>query len=164
MKSLLTLLFIIGLLTACEESQPNSDSIANRQQERLSKQSVQAVGLPSIINFQEKRTLKMIMELRDTEKLPTITYITDMSGHLHKLCNSIGYGISGATQYTSPQRIETHFSGSGGLVVPQADPNGLFSPPSTEGTWVLCYNPHDKKLSPLYVEPRIIVSPFALDL
>jgi hypothetical protein len=158
--SLLPLLIIIGIV-ACDEGVPTSDQIANRQQEHLSKQSVQSVGMPAIINFQEKRVLKMILELRDTEKLPTTTYIVDMGGHLHKLCNSIGYGIPYATQYTSPQKmswIESH----GFVVLPQADPNGLFSPASADGTWVLCLNPKTKKMSPLYVEPRIIVSPFEI--
>lgn len=139
-------------LSAC---QPSSDDLANHQQEQLSKQSVQAVGLPSIINFQEKRILKMVLELRDSEKLPTFTYIVDLNGGLHLLCGSIGYGIPYATQYTSPQKF-----GGQGLALPQADPNGLFSPAAADGTWVLCA--HDGKLAPLYVEPHIIVSPFAL--
>lgn len=89
-------------LAACAEPQQSSDTLANQQQERLSKQSVQAVGLPAIVNFQEKRILKDILELRDQPNLVTYTYITDMGGHLHKVCDSIGYGVPYATQYTSP--------------------------------------------------------------
>ena len=45
--------------------------------------------------------------------------------------------------------------------MPQADPNGLFSPESAEGTWVLCSDPSGNgETRPVYVEPRIIVSPF----
>ena len=50
----------------------------------------------------------------------------------------------------------------GATTLPQADPNTLFSPPSAEGTWVLCVNPETNKPTPLYVEPKIIVSPFKL--
>ena len=48
-------------------------------------------------------------------------------------------------------------------IVPQADPNGLFSPASADGTWVMCLNPETNQAAPLYVEPRIIVSPFELN-
>ncbi len=155
-------LIIVSLLAlfGCDES-PSSDDIANKQQEQLSKQSVQSVGLPSIVNFQEKRILKMVLELRDSEKLPTFTYIVDLNGNLHQLCASVGYGIPYATQYTSPQKLEHPYSGSF-ATMPQADPNGLFSPASADGTWVLCVNPSTKQLSPVYVEPHIIVSPFSL--
>jgi len=50
----------------------------------------------------------------------------------------------------------------GYVTLPQADPNGLYSPASAEGTWVLCVDHKDNKPKPIYVEPRIIVSPIAL--
>jgi len=149
------------VLAACglgaSDCEPSSDTLQNHQQEQLSLQSVRAVGLPAITNFQEKRNLKMILELRDSESLRTFTYVVDMNGRLHKICDSIGFGVPYATQYTSPSKYVGN-----GAVLPQADPNGLFSPPSADGTWVLCLNPTTKKVSPIYIEPRIIVSPFAL--
>lgn len=151
---------VILLLAACEASVSTSDEIANEKQEQLSRQSMQEVGMPAIVNFQEKRVLKQILELRDT-KISTVTYTQDLQAHLHKLCDSVGYGIPYATQYTNPQRIvgdEYHSIAT----VPQADPNGLFSPAAAEGTWVLCLNPSTKEVAPIYVEPRIIVSPFPL--
>jgi hypothetical protein len=102
----------------------------------------------------------MIIEMRDSE-IKTITYIVDMSGKLHKICNSIGYGFSAATQYTNPMRQVSDMSQS--VTIPQADPSGLFSPTATDGTWVVCFNKETKKLSPIYIEPRIIVSPFSLE-
>jgi hypothetical protein len=78
-----------------------------------------------------------------------------------KLCNSVGFGIPAATQFTSPQRLATR--GTEGITtVPQADPNTLFSPASSDATWVLCLNPETNQAVPLYVEPRVIVSPFKL--
>lgn len=148
-------------LAGCDMPE-NSDQIQNAKQEQISKQSVRAVGLPAITNFQEKRILKDILELRDRADLITYTYITDFNGHLHKRCNSIGYGIPYATQYTNPQKVEWH-SNSGNATVPQADPNGLFSPASADGTWVLCKVPGSDKLSPTYIEDRVTVSTFPLD-
>jgi hypothetical protein len=142
------------VLAGCEE---NSDQIQRRQQEQISMQATQSVGMPAIVNFAEKRMMKDILELRDQNKATT-TYIVDMNGKLHKICTSVGYGLPYATQYTNPMRVTT-----GAAVLPQADPNGLFSPSNAEGTWVLCVNPKTGKPEPIYVEPRIVVSPFALD-
>lgn len=124
-------------------------------------QADQSVGLPAIMNWQEKRILKNIFELRD-QQIKTITYTQDLNAKLHKLCDSVGYGIPYATQYTNPQAIAYRGSQVGVAVLPQADPNGLYSPASADGTWVMCLNPETKQLAPVYVEPHVVVSPFAL--
>jgi hypothetical protein len=156
MKKILFIIMITIMVTGCNENR-SSDSLQNERQEELSKQAALEIGLPNIINFQEKRVLKQIIELRDT-KVSTITYIRDMNGNLHKVCNSIGFGIPYATQYTNPQKREYN-----GIILPQADPNGLFSPASAEGTWVLCSNPKKpSEVAPVYIEDRITVSPFEL--
>jgi hypothetical protein len=146
------------------DSCSSSDDVQNRAQEQMNSQAVQTVGMPAITNFAEKQQLRDILEMRD-KSLPTYTYLADMSGHLHFLCNSIGYGISYATQYTNPMRSDGSYG-----PLPQADPNGLYSPASAEGTWVLCLDPRTGKvkrdakgkIEPVYIEPRITVSPFEL--
>jgi hypothetical protein len=159
MKSILTLVAVATLLTACDQ-QPTSTQIERRKQEELSMQAVTQVGMPAITNFAEKRMMKDIMELRD-QNVATTTYITDMNGKLHKICNSIGYGLPYATQYTNPQRI-AYDSGHGSVTLPQADPNGLYSPASADGTWVLCVDAKTGKAKPVFIEPRVIVSPIPL--
>jgi hypothetical protein len=149
-------------LASCGKYEPSSDAIQNAKQEELSKRGVQSVGLPAIKNFQEKRILKDILELRDNPKFNTYTYTEDMNGRLHLRCHSIGYGIPYATQYTNPQQIENYGS-YGQVAIPQADPNGLFSPASADGTWVLCKVPGKDDVQPVYMEPRITVSPFPLE-
>ena len=147
----------IALLSACDQ-RPNSTQIERAKQEEMSLQAVQSVGMPAIVNFAEKRMFKDILELRDRME-PTITYVTDMNGRLHKRCNSVGYGLPYATQYTNPQRVYSDAHGYGTL--PQADPNGLYSPAAAEGTWVMCV--FDGKPKPVYFEDRVTVSPVALD-
>ena len=119
------------------------------------------ICFPAITNFAEKRMFKDILELRDQMK-PTYTYIIDMNGKPHKICDSLGYGLPYATQYTNPMRVSG--GGSAGYVaIPQADPNGLYSPSSADGTWVMCLNPKTKKAEPQYIEPRIITTTYPLD-
>ena len=144
--------------------EPSSDHIQSQQQERILAEGTAQTGMPAIHNFRERKLLKDILELRDQDGLVTYTYIfADMTGKLVFFCDSIGYGIPYATQYTNPQHVDTSYP-SIRYILPQADPNGLFSPASAEGTWVMCKNPHGPEVKPIYIEPRIVVSPFKLDV
>jgi len=160
-KSLLSTLilafFSIGM-SSCEQS---SDIIQQQQQEAILMESTSSIGMPSIKNFRERRLMKDIIELRDQDGLVTYTYlVSEMTGKIGQLvCISIGYGLPVATQFTNPQKFARDGSNSSG-VLPQADPNGLFSPSSAEGTWVMCKDPTGDTVKPVYIEPRVIVSPF----
>lgn len=150
------------LLTGCHEDHNNADRIQRAQQERMLEEATSETGMPAIHNFRERKMLKMIYELRDQADYVTYTYIVgEYDAKLVFFCQSIGYGIPYATQYTNPERpdYEDHY----GITLPQADPNGLFSPASAEGTWVLCKDPHSDDVKPVYVEPRLVVSPFPMD-
>ena len=144
-------------LTGCIEE--NSDDKQRAQQERILQEGTAQTGMPAIKNFRERKLLKQIIEMRDQDGLVTYTYtVPETTGRPVFLCNSIGYGLPAATQYTNPEKIEYQ-----GVTIPQADPNGLFSPSSAEGTWVMCSDPSGNgKTRPVYVEPRVIVSPFKL--
>lgn len=161
MKKYLFIFFLV-FLVSCKES--SSDERQSIEQERLLQEGSSQTGLPNIKNFRERKLLKDIIELRDQDGLNTYTYLfTEQTGKLVFLCNSVGYGIPASTQYTNPQKVE-YSSTNGYAVLPQADPNGLFSPSSSEGTWVMCADPAQTgKTKPVYIEPRVIVSPFKLD-
>ena len=122
--------------------------------------------MPAIKNFRERKMLKDILELRDQAGLVTYTYIvSEQTGKLRFFGQTIGYGMPYATQYTNPQKLQRSSVYGGGYrvdVMAQADPNGLFSPAAAEGTWVLMKDPGSSKVLPVYLEPRIIVSPFPL--
>ena len=160
MNKFLLVLPFVAALTACGPQTESSTQIERRKQEEMSLQAVQSVGMPAITNFAEKRMFKDILELRD-KNTPTTTYLVGMNNQLTKVCDSIGFGLPYATQYTNPMRVGgdgTH----GYVTLPQADPNGLYSPASADGTWVLCVDHKDGKAKPVYIEPRILVSPFAI--
>jgi len=157
MKRVLSLLF----LAACTNV-PSSDEVQQSQQERILQEGTSSIGMPAIKNFRERRLLKMILELRDQENLNTYTYLwSEVQGRWVFFCNSIGYGVPYATQYTNPAKTVSpryeHY-----LTLPQADPNGLFSPASADGTWVMCKDPKGSDVKPVFIEPRTIVSPFEL--
>jgi hypothetical protein len=45
--------------------------------------------------------------------------------------------------------------------LPQAEPNSLFMPSSAEASWIICSD-SKKNLAPVYVEDKVISSPFKL--
>jgi hypothetical protein len=165
MKKLALILPLIAVLTACGPNVPTANQIERRKQEELSKQGVETVGFPAITNFAEKRMMKDIIELRDKMQ-PTYTYIMDMNGRPHKVCDSLGYGLPYATQYTNPQARQAGNLSDGTRtsdVLAQADPNGLYSPASADGTWILCLNPKTKKAEPQYIEPRVLIMTYPME-
>ena len=158
MKSILSVA-AIGILGVTLVGCVDSDSKQRNAQERILKEATSQTGMPAIKNFRERKLMKQIIEMRDQDGLVTYTYtFSEVNGTPTFLCNSVGYGLPAAMQYTNPEK----YVSSGGTL-PQADPNGLFSPESAEGTWVLCSDPSGTAgTKPVYVEPRIIVSPFKL--
>lgn len=161
MKSLLSITSLVLLTLGCD-TEDYSDKIQSQQQEKLTKEATAQVGMPAIKNFRERKLMKDILELRDQEGLVTYTYLwSDFKGTWVFFCDSIGYGLPYAVQFTNPERIENR--GHPRVTLPQADPNGLFSPASADGTWVMCKDPNSDKALPVLVEPRVIVSPFKLE-
>jgi hypothetical protein len=151
-------------LSACvEQSKKNSAQITNEAQERQLQEAAVQVPVPAITNWREKRTLKMIYELRDKADLTTYTYLTAQnSGELKLLCTSLGFPINDATGFSSPDYIARSGHSYGYAILMQAEPNGLFTPDSSNGYWVICLDPEGGKPSPVFVTGYPVVSPFKL--
>lgn len=161
-------LFLVTLVAAsfaivgCGGREKSADQIQNSKQEMSLRDGVNAVGLPAIVNWKEKRTLKMIYELRDQAELRTYTYMVNANGDLRLLCDSLGYPINDATGYTNPENKVEH-SAQGYLVLPQAEPNGLFTPDFSNSYWVMCLNKEAGKPSPVFMAGSPVVSTFPLN-
>lgn len=173
MKNLLAIIVAIGisvLVVACEQKPPLSDQIQQKRMETLVAEAVARVGSPAITNFTELRDMKENYELRD-KSITTYTYmkndiphvvpgVTVLGGTLTFLCTSIGYGLPYGVQLSNPSKAVWYQNG-GWLVLPQAEPNGLFMPSTAEGTWVKCKDPNGgPDVKPILVEPRGVYSPF----
>ena len=166
----LLVMLTLGATVACDDmapAQPSADQVQQAQQEKIQADGAAQVGMPAIKNHREQKMLKDILELRDQAGLTTYTYtVSAQTGRLRFFGVTIGYGIPYATQFTNPAKIAERSDGHQGAdnyaILPQADPNGLFSPASADGTWILMKDPAGDKVLPVYVEPRIVVSPFKL--
>jgi hypothetical protein len=155
------------MMASCYETPPSTDTRQAVAQEALHAEADRQVGMPGITNFTELKIVRKLYELRD-QNVATFSYVMDMQGRLWHVCDSIGYGLPYGVQFTNPEA--DHWTGNGtgyrqrGWVrLPQPEPNGLFMPPTAEGTWIICASEKQKgDIEPIYVEPRVVVSPFKL--
>jgi hypothetical protein len=157
-----TVLALAADANSCTQSETVADQRERQQTDILTQQASTQVGMPGVTRFTEKRNLKMLYELRDDPKLTTVAYFVDLNGKLHKICDALGYGFPYATQFTNPERDIINSGAGVHFQMPQPEPNGLFMPTSADGTWIMCLNPTTKAMQPVYVEPRVVVSPFPL--
>lgn len=103
----------------------------------------------------ERHLLTELYKARNNA-VATYSYVRNQyTGKILSSCPSIGFPISAATQLTNPSVAEWHYSqGVGSAVLPQPEPNGLFSPPESRGTYVMCLN-KDGKVEPRYYEEDV---------
>jgi hypothetical protein len=152
-------------LTA-ESCQADSPPTANQQEAQMQAaqqaEGIAAVGPVRITNWTQKRQFQSILEAFDQPNLVTYSYLfSNYTGKLVPLCRSQGYGFNEATQYTNPLMAQWKYSGEAGIasaVVSQPDPNGLYSPPSSAGTLLLCLT-KDAKILPVRSEPDVLTLP-----
>jgi len=170
MKKILSSLVLASIMmlllsnSGCEPQQSSNTELAAKQEE-LMQEANRQVGIPAIKNYQERKLMKMIFELRDQENLICYCYLAnEINGSIGQFVGKcLGYGLPYATQYTNPEvDIYSTTSSSVHHNLPQADPNGLFMPSSAEGTWVMLIDPSTNEPHPVYFEPRVIISPFKL--
>lgn len=159
--------FLIVGMSACDDVQTSTEQKQSEAQAASLEQAHAQVGMPAISRFQEKKMMKDIYELRDKEIATHAYLVNEMRGCLVYLGAAIGYGLPYGTQYTSPTRWTYLSMGAGSghyESVPQPEPNGLYVPETAEGTWLMLRDPNDPKgdVRPVYIEPRVIVSPFKL--
>ena len=163
MKKTLLALAIFAASTAHAgwfDAPASSSKEANAQQERALLEAHRAIGLPAVRNFREKRLLKMLYELRDQDGLRTYTYlVAQQTGKVVKLCDSMGYPLSDATGYTSPDKV-VRDNGTAFGTVTQAEPNALFTPDSSNGYWVMCLG--SDKATPAFVTGDLVVTSYPL--
>jgi len=155
----------IGVSDCDDSTKSKADQIQAEQTAVAMAEAQRQVGMPNIINWQQRKLMKMIYELCDKEDLICYAYIkSDYQGKLFFIGKCIGFGIPFSAQFTNPERIAASYSQGGFAILPQPDPNGLFMPTSSSATWLMMIDPKTNEPRPVYIEPEIVVSPFPLTL
>jgi hypothetical protein len=165
-KIIFILIFlIIGYFVfSSGEIENTADDEQTQQTETMMLEAHRQTGMPDIINYQQKKLMKMIYELCDKEDLICYAYMfSDYQGKLIYIGKCIGFGIPFSAQFSNPER-ELYPGGynRGFGAIPQPEPNGLFMPTSSSATWLIMIDPETKEPRPVYFEPTIVVSPFKL--
>lgn len=158
MKKLLILSFLA--LSACNSAAytPSAEQVQQAKTDQLQADAEARVGMPRVTNFTEKRLANTIVELRDQPNLMTYAYVMVPGKGYCLLSKSIGFGLPYTTQTTNPMKSLNDKGYEGGdTLLPQAEPNGLYSSDSTNATWSIAVGPGGKPL-PQYVESDMLVT------
>jgi len=159
---LFCMIMFLALTAGSCQGQSDAEQEQSKATDKILTEINSEIGMPNLVNFQQKKLMKMIYELCDKEDLICYAYIkSDYQGKLIFIGKCIGFGIPFSAQYTNPSKLVKHCSCEY-AVLPQADPNGLYMPTSSSATWLMMIDPETKKSRPVYIEPEIVVSPFPL--
>lgn len=148
----------IGVFGCLGNSETKDAAGVDEQQSRY--QTAQPV--PKFDWSLERQLAIELYEARN-ERVATHTVWRSDYGMIEGDCPSIGYPLPYDVQLTNPLRVAYT---SGGAVIEQAEPNGLFSSKSTSATWVRCITKVNGKVmeSPVYIEGKVTAYPYPLDV
>jgi hypothetical protein len=155
--AILVVLVVVTLLSACfgqTGSSAERDTVENQQNVYA-----QVQPIPWFDFSLERDILIQLYKLRN-EAVATYTVVTSSFGNLLWQCPSIGYPLPADTQLTAPERLANDEYRESS-VIPQPEPNGLYSSTNTVGTWVTCVSP-DGKAYPVYTEMNAHAFPFVV--
>lgn len=168
---ILSMVLFVLVLNSCTNNsneKQSADADIQMKTEVAMAEANRQIGMPAIVNYQEKKNLRWIYELCDQEDFICHAYLfNELKGEVGQyLGKCIGYGIPYSTQFSNPQKFGTTDGGEYGALnpftMPQPEPNGLFKPEGLSATWLIMLDPETDEPRPVYIEPTIIVSPFKL--
>ena len=162
----LSLLLLAPLVLANEGGcqQTNRNSAARREQTQQNAQQDHMLRTQPVPAFQWSLERHLAIEIYKARQrhVPTTSLVqSDFTGKVMWQCDSIGFPLPYATQLTNPQQgtdVRNNYVSLGVTTIGQAEPNGLYSPASADGTWVPCVD--DKgNIAPVYEERKVSVFP-----
>ena len=136
----------------------SSAAVEQAQQDLQMQQMLRNQPVPSF-NFSLER--HMLIEIYKARQRATNTFTvvqSELTGKVLWSCPSMGFPLPYSTQLTNPLQAWWKHGASeySSAVLSQQEPNGLFSPPQSEGTWVPCVD--DKgRITPVYEERKVTV-------
>lgn len=160
MRKILMFLPLVLAISGCDRRQPTADQRQAQAQATALDGADREIGMPRLANFSQRKLLKNAYEDMDQTTL-TYVYVQSLDGKFVCLGQGVGYGVMGGTQFTAPTKQE-YYNGGGVIQVPQAEPNGLFTPTSGAATIVNLVNPANGEAHTALIEPNVVTLPFKL--
>jgi hypothetical protein len=143
------LLGFVVLLAGCDSEANRDERGKVNQQQRI---YVQNQPAPMFDWSLERHIMIQLYKARN-EAVVTYSYVRNWQGEIVFNCKSIGFPLPSNSQLTNPEALAVD-GYRDSATLPQAEPNGLYSSPSTSGTFVFCLN-SDGTISPSYFEADV---------
>lgn len=144
-------LSLLLLLSGCPDATGTERDAVDRQQGIYSK----AQPVPFFDYSLERDVVSQLYRARN-QKVATHTVWRSDMGMIEGDCRSIGYPIPYDTSLTNPLQP---YPSRAGIVVEQAEPNGLYASHNSIATWVRCVTPFGDEV-PVYIESKVTAYPF----
>lgn len=137
------LALILSMASACPDNSANSKEAA--QQAAASQNLVDAQPVPAPPYSVMRQQLAEIRNLEAQGDVATTSFeFQNGIDHPVKQCASMGLPIPANASLSNPQQVVYPYTGNGGYVVGQMEPNGTYPSGSTTGTYVMCIQPNGK--------------------
>lgn len=153
---IIVLLVFVFFVAACGDWDTGVDK-EEKQTDKQLETYVKSQPIPFFEWSLERHLMKELYTARN-DAVSTFSVVVGYNGIMIFSCPSIGFPVPGGTQLTNPLQSE----GSNGAVIGLMEPNGLYSPDTSAGTYVMCVN-RDGTVSPIYVEQYVMAFPYPVE-
>jgi|SRR5882762_396154 len=141
----------VGLLVGCDAT-PSGQRQENAAQAGITTQLVTNQPIPNIGYSQMRQNLIEIETAEDKGVQTTSFIFGNFSADPVQICPSIGVPIPNTASLSNPEQAT--YTGSATYTTPQMDPNGVYAPSASSGTFVICVGA-DGKPNPVYAEGNV---------
>jgi hypothetical protein len=118
---------------------PSAQKQENAQQQSVSQNVVNGQPIPNVTYSQMRQNLIEIETAQAKGVQTTSFFFQQGNPKPIRVCPSIGVPIPNTASLSNPEQMVSPYGSSGGTVtVPQMDPNGVYAPATSEGTYVVC--------------------------
>jgi hypothetical protein len=127
-------------LAACTHGQPNGQQQENKQQQQDTTSLEASQPIPHY-NYSQIRQTLIDAETISADGTQTTSFFFQMGNQDPVYsCPSLGEPVANSSSLSNPQQ-GTGVSGvAGAIAIGQMDPDGIYTPTSSSGTYVICLN------------------------
>lgn len=163
--AVLALIVLIIGLVACGVNGESNTQVEQNQQDAGVGAIINNQPIPDLGGYSLQRQELIELYEAQNKTVPTWSYSLTMDGKIIELCPSYGYPIPGGTQLSNPQQIGAEIpqglSAYETGVIGNPEPNGVYPPATSAGTYIMCTN-QDGTISPMYFEPNDFTIPYRI--
>lgn len=159
-RGLIGFFFAVALvvLAACGSSPATGDQTEHASQQGITAQFEKNQPIPAPLRSQMRQNLIEIEQAQADGVQTTSFFFNPNVQDPFLVCPSVGTPISASASLTNPEQLvhDSTYSTYGWGTIGQMDPNGVYTPADTLGTYVVCIGAGGKAI-PTYAEGYVHV-------